>query len=343
MTAPRGAAAERGDGPDGGQPSMPVLREHTPVGGEPSRDGRCIAVSVIVMTWNREAALRRCLDSLETQSFGTQRFEVVLVDVSDVPVRGLVAEYEGRLRIQHIVGDNRGVAGNRNRGAAHASGEWLAFLDDDCIAVTDWLAELVTHTAADGMTLVGGGVVMVDDAGIWACCGQLVTEAVDAHFNRHGQPATFFPGLNFIVSREHYLRIGGTDESFGRLAAEDRDFCDRWRESGGTLRSCPAALVQHEHRTTLRGFLRQQFNYGRGAWHYYARRRQRRGDAIRSGHAGAFHTWSLVREPWRRLPLERRLQVIVPLVVWRCALVAGYVWQGASDSLRRARRWLRSS
>ena len=72
--------------------------------------------SVIVMTFNRPEPLRRCLESLASQSLPSDQFEVVLVDASNVPVVDVVAAFFGRLRLVHLPGPNLGVAGNAQTG-----------------------------------------------------------------------------------------------------------------------------------------------------------------------------------------------------------------------------------
>ena len=288
-------------------------------------------VSVVVLTWNREVALRRCLDSLAAQSFPRERMEVVLVDVSDLPVHGLVEEFAGRLQMRHVVFFNQGVAGNRNHGASVAAGRWLAFLDDDCVADSEWLSELMSEAHDDHRTLVGGRITIASDAGLWATVGQVVLEVVHAHFNPSSGPVTFLPGGCILASRERFLALEGLDSRFGLLGAEDRDLCDRWREAGGFLAYCHSAVVRHDHRTTLRGFVRQQFNFGRGACRYRALRRQRPRESSPIGRTDSERLHSLLREPLRKLPLWRSWQVRLSVPVWRLAYTSGFLWQTLID------------
>jgi len=288
-------------------------------------------VSVVVLTWNREVALRRCLDSLAAQSFPRERMEVVLVDVSDLPVHGLVEEFAGRLQMRHVVFSNQGVAGNRNHGASVAAGRWLAFLDDDCVADSEWLSELMSEAHDDHRTLVGGRITIASDAGLWATVGQVVLEVVHAHFNPSSGPVTFLPGGCILASRERFLALEGLDSRFGLLGAEDRDLCDRWREAGGDMAYCPSAVVLHDHRTTLRGFVRQQFNFGRGACRYRALLRQRTRESSPIGRTDSGRLHSLLREPLRKLPLWRSWQVRLLVPVWRLAYTSGFLWQTLID------------
>ncbi len=234
-----------------------------------------LRVSVIVMTFNRPESLLRCLESLVAQTMPRQEFELLVVDVSTPPVGDILAPFTPRLNLIHHPIQNRGVAGNRNVGVERAAAPIVAFLDDDCVADTRWLELVTTEAEARPRSLVGGSVLNPDPHNACATAGQVITEVVHAFFNPPGQEPRFLPGLNLAMEREHYLAIDGCDPRFGRLAAEDRDFIDRWRLAGGRLVNLPDARVRHEHRGTFPGFLRQYFNYGRGAWRYHHLRRAR--------------------------------------------------------------------
>jgi len=292
-------------------------------------------VSVIVMTLDRPESLQRCLASLAEQSLASDAFEVIVVDASRQPVDGLLAEFEGRLHIAHRVGPNRGVAGNRNTGVDLARGAVVAFLDDDCVAGPTWLERLTVAVEARPSSLVGGHVENPNPANAVAVAGQVITEGVYDFFNPSGEEPRFFPGLNFAVDRERYLAIGGCDHRFGRLAAEDRDFVDRWRLAGGNLVRCPDAVVHHEHRATLGGFLRQHVNYGRGAWRYHSVRRLRRSGRMLDDLRLHSNLHRHLGPPLMRQPPGMRAKVICLLAAWQLANLVGFVSQGVLDTLER--------
>jgi glycosyltransferase involved in cell wall biosynthesis len=290
-------------------------------------------VSVVTMTFNRPAALRRCLVSLVAQTMPAREFEVVVVDVSTPPVSDLLAEFATQLTVVHVIAPNGGVAANRNVGANRARGTVLAFLDDDCRANTEWLAQL-THTVEQHpTTMVAGRVVHEAPDTAVASAGQVITEAVDAFFNAPNAAPRFLPGLNFAINRQAYLALGGCDARYGRLAAEDRDFVDRWRVAGGGLAYVTRSFVHHDHRASLGGFVRQYVNYGRGAWRYHRLRRER--GSGRMADDLRLHT-SLpryLRTPLARVPRAARVPVVALLVVWQLANAAGFAWQAVAETL----------
>ena len=292
----------------------------------------CVEVSVVVMTFNRPKALERCLRSLSAQSIGSQAFEVVLVDVSQPSVTDVVANFSDHLRIHHLIAINQGVAGNRNLGAESARAPLLAYLDDDCVADPHWLEVILKASNCHPGCLIGGQVENLHPESLIACAGQLITEAVDAAFNAPGSKPEFFAGLNFAVPRRDYLALGGCDVTYGRLAAEDRDFCRRWRNSGRCLAKAPEALVIHEHRCNFKGFWRQYFNYGRGAYRFSKESYSTNEPTTVSQH------WRLI-EKLKQLLCQangsQQLPLAMLLVVWEIANTTGFIWEAGKDLLQR--------
>jgi O-antigen/teichoic acid export membrane protein/glycosyltransferase involved in cell wall biosynthesis len=98
------------------------------------RDGRGVRFSLVLATLDRVEALERALESFAAQRF--QSFEVIVVDQNaDERLAPVIARCNGRLRLVHLRAAP-GVSRARNLGIAEASGEIVAFPDDDC-----WYAE----------------------------------------------------------------------------------------------------------------------------------------------------------------------------------------------------------
>jgi GT2 family glycosyltransferase len=287
-------------------------------------------VSIVVMTFNRPDLLRRCLASLSAQRVPRDVFEVVVVDVSDPPVSAIVEAVRSRITVRHLTSPNRGVAGNRNTGAASAMAPWLAFIDDDCVADGEWLARMVVAIDRHPDALIGGGVTPCTPDNAVAQAGQFILDAVDRVNNPDPLSGCFVPGMNMVMPRAGYAGIGGTSEQFGRLAAEDRDFCARWRASGRTIVKAPDARVAHEHRTTVGGFLRQYFNYGRGARLYYQLRARRGADGTRGPAGGHGRLLKELARAFVRVPVARMPKMAALLLAWELANAGGYLYQMVS-------------
>src|SRR3954462_11136030 len=95
-----------------------------------------VTVTACVCTRNRSHYVERCLDSLRQQNVGLDGFNIVLVDSASSPeaaasLRRLVASMPnavlGRL-------EAKGISLARNMAAQWATGDYVAFIDDDAIA-----------------------------------------------------------------------------------------------------------------------------------------------------------------------------------------------------------------
>ncbi len=89
-------------------------------------------VSVIVPTYNRPDTLKRTLESIAAQTY--KRIEAIVVNDAGEDVSGVIETFHDRLSIKYLVHDkNKGLAAVRNTAIKHASGQYIAYLDDDDI------------------------------------------------------------------------------------------------------------------------------------------------------------------------------------------------------------------
>lgn len=88
-------------------------------------------ISIIIPAYNAEKTLRRCIDSVLTQSY--KNFEVIIVnDGSKDSTGNICDEYSNTdNRISVIHQENKGVSTARNVGINNSTGTWITFLDAD--------------------------------------------------------------------------------------------------------------------------------------------------------------------------------------------------------------------
>ena len=235
--------------------------------------------SVVIPTYARAESLRACLAGCRALDYPAGRFEVVVVDDGDnETTRQVVADFLHLLPLVYIPQPTRmGPASARNAGAAAARGHYVVFIDDDCVPEPRWLRGLDEVLGDAGSPVLAGGRIENDSSGnVFAMASQNLVEFLYEWYNADPRDARFFASNNLACARAAFAEIGGFDASFPRAAAEDRDFCDRWRERGWRLLSAPNAVVRHRHRLTFQSFVRQHFGYGRGAV-YLHQGRERRG------------------------------------------------------------------
>lgn len=268
------------------------------------------ALSVVVPTRDRPAALERCLAALARQSASS--LEVVVVDDASRDtgaVRDAVARAFPTARV--VRGDGRGPAAARNRGVAVACGAVVCFTDDDCRPDRDWAARLAA--ACGGGGAAAGRTVADPSAGACAAAAQLLTHVLQvASLSPGGDGLGFGPTCNLACATP-LARALPFDESFPLAAGEDREWCSRLAAADVRLRFVPAATVVHGPDLGLRSLLRQQCRYGRGA----VRFRQAGGGLAR----GAYYA-RLVHECARA-----RAGVAGLVVVAQAAVAVGVVWE----------------
>lgn len=279
--------------------------------------------SVIVPTCRRPDALRRVVASLRAAAPPPGGVEVVVVDDGDenrcAPIWSALRE-GGGLRVFHL--PNLGPACARNHGARHARGSELAFVDDDCVVDPDWLLHLDRARLRHPQALLAGRTCDADDANRYSRVSQAVAEFASRWSVAHDRLA-FAPSCNLAVPARAFAAIGGFDRRFGRVASEDRDFCERWSEAGGTLVALGDAIVRHHHRMGLGGFVGQHVGYGRGARHLVRRRAERGGTAHHPALFGrAFYT-ALLRCADHVGPRRSTARALVALA--QLAYAAGYL------------------
>lgn len=233
-------------------------------------------ISVIIPTFNRPAKLEQCLQAIEGIRYSRDAFEVIVVDDgSPKPLDAVVARFANRMPVRMIRQNNNGPAAARNTGLAAARGEIAAFTDDDCFPAPDWLDQLETAFARKPGAAVAGRVVNALPGNLFSSASQSLLDYLYDYFNiRSGNPC-FFTSNNIAFPTEALRRLGGFDTTFPLAAGEDRELCDRWVHYGFRFEYVPEALVHHAHSLSMKAFLRQHFNYGRGAYFFHKSRENR--------------------------------------------------------------------
>lgn len=305
------------------------------------------AVTVCICTHERTHYLRSCLDSLRRQSVGPEGFTIVVVDSASSPeasaeIGRLVATMPNASMVRV---DTLGISLARNAGARAATGDYVAYIDDDAQAAEDWVEQImqVVADAPARPAVLGGRALPVWEAPLpawwpdkllgvltiteWEGRGEYRTKEVPEGIGPYG--------ANFIVEREALLAMGGFIEDLGRrgnMLLSDEDVHLAWalQDSGRSTRHDARIVVHHSiqaQRLTPKWLLNRL--YWQGASTVATRRLL--------GHP---------QEVWRELP--RRLAVAVlfaPAALiparssialglrWRLAYALGYirmaVWQPA--------------
>ena len=219
-------------------------------------------VSIVIPVKDRAAELRDCLHSLLALDYPAEKREIIVVDdgSSDDTAR-VAAELGAKVVPSGAVGG--GPAAARNRGAAVAQGEILAFIDSDCTASKAWLRELLPVFAGTGVAAVGGFVDGLRQAGALDRY-----EAVMSSLNLGRREMTggaggdtfYLPSCNLLLRRDVFAAAGGFRADL--QVGEDVDLTWRLRDGGWSIVYLPQGTVCHAHRARLWPFMKRRFDYG---------------------------------------------------------------------------------
>ena len=103
-------------------------------------------VSIIVPIYNVKPYLKRCIDSLISQTYSNM--EIIMIDDCSTDGSKTIAEqYSSTYPFCKLLShkQNKGLAGSRNSGVKKAEGEWLFFVDSDDWIHADTLKLLVSN------------------------------------------------------------------------------------------------------------------------------------------------------------------------------------------------------
>lgn len=288
-------------------------------------------LSVVICTRNRPEILESTLAALDAQTDAD--FELVVVDDGDELDAALAARAARDARLRVLRDRCKGLSAARNLGWRSASGEWVAFLDDDCVPEPEWIESL--RRAIDAypdVDFVGGHVSARSTAGddyVVVTVHEPRSERVLS--GRWTRPWDIGFTISMAAPRRVYESVGGFDERLGPGAphfpsSEDVDFNYRLLRGGGralvtpTIRSwhdqwrSPVALAPH-----FRGYM--------AGWCGFAMKHVRRGDV-----AGGLWLWHWGLRDTARMfgsAARRRSPLRFRIAVWKLRGLAYGTWHGA--------------
>ncbi|MBI5566774.1 MAG: glycosyltransferase family 2 protein [Chloroflexi bacterium] len=264
--------------------------------------------SVVIPTYNRQTTLRQTLTALIAQDYPD--YEIIVVDdgSTDGTAEMIDADFPA---VRYVRQANRGPAVARNRGLAAATGDVVAFTDDDCLAPADWLARLAEGYRQYPEAVGGGGSLMAPP--------ELLVTNIFARYELYNGRVIYHSGdqpylggfecpaggtANMSYRRSVLLEVNGFDEGFPVAAGEDADLKLRICNRNHRLFYVPVWVAHLQEYSWLR-FRRQC--YVRGVGRNYFEQRHGAGApsrlkvALRAGRRLLTFPLDLIRMPEKRL------------------------------------------
>jgi glycosyltransferase involved in cell wall biosynthesis len=213
-------------------------------------------ISVIVCTYNGSRTIRETMEKLKELDYPD--YEVIVVnDGSTDHTPDIARKYDVTL----VSTENNGLSNARNVGWKAASGEIVAYIDDDAYPDPHWLKFLASSFLSSSFAAVGGPNLLPAGEGLIAEC---VANAPGGpiHVLVSDREAEHIPGCNMAFRRSALEASGGFDPRF-RSAGDDVDICWSIQRNGGKIGFNPSAVVWHHRRNSIKAFWKQQQGYGK--------------------------------------------------------------------------------
>lgn len=199
-------------------------------------------VSVVIATYNRKDLLLGCLAAVTRLDYPD--FEILVADdgSSDGSGEAVRQRFPDVRYLPHAT--NTGEPAARNRGVLAATGDLIAFTDDDCVPPRDWLQRHARHYDNPRIAAAGGPQICRTpnfyesfDVAQWTIRFDAL-ETVD----RICDYEHLLTG-NMSVRREVFARVGLFDEQF--RCGCDSDFVRRVSRAGYCIVRDPQLQVDH--------------------------------------------------------------------------------------------------
>lgn len=242
-----------------------------------SADGDATHISLIICTRDRTDALQRCLESLKQQR--SPPGELIVVDNSpEGSARSTCDQFPD---VIYVHAPQPGLSFARNAGIRAATGDIIAFTDDDVEPHPRWLAEVSRSFDGHQVDCITGLVLPASLAteaqrsfqfSMGGFGSSVVPALFDERFLAETQPHgaqvwRIGAGANMAFRRDAFVRAGLFDERLGAGASgcsEDSELWYRLLVLGGSCLYEPRAVVFHHHRSEWRTFKKQMRVYMRG-------------------------------------------------------------------------------
>ncbi len=225
-------------------------------------------VSIVIVSYNEEDNIGRCLDSLLELDYPKEKITTIVVDGgSRDKTTDIVKEYPVELLI--LPGAN--VATCKNRSLDIIDTKYVAFIDADVIVDRRWLTELVSTISSvdENIAAVGGpNLIMQDDYEM----AKLIGHAQETFMGSGGSPQAYsINEMREVISisncnslyRYSIVNKHRFDESFN--IGDDLEINFRLRLNGYKFIYVPSAIVYHRRPKSLKSLAAKSRVYAKAA------------------------------------------------------------------------------
>lgn len=219
-----------------------------------------MTLSIIICSYNRASYISDALTSLYGQSSGLDDFEVIIVDNNSTDnTKEVYAQWRHTNtngQFTFISEMQQGASFARNTGAAIAKGEWVCFMDDDAVATTDYVKNIIKHIQDQPFIVGFGGRIIPKYIPAEPKWMSYYVSSLVGNFDYASTACAFENGKyplesNMIVKKSVYDQIGGFNVNLPgvvgtlRIGGEGKELFYKIIALGHTIYYDPSICVHH--------------------------------------------------------------------------------------------------
>jgi len=215
-------------------------------------------ISIVIPALNEEEQISRCLGKIRELDYPQDKTEVIVVDNGSSDHTTIIAQAMGAnvYSLPHV-----SIGALRNHGFEQSSGEYIAFIDADCIPGRNWLREVVTTYRNFPDAAVVCGVLASNQESHMSWVEKLWIKHLRARYQHTVQAVMTLASFCFVIKRQKFQEVGGFNEEL--RTCEDSDFGYRISQTGNIIVNTNIRIVHLRNAKTLSEFFKRQLWQGR--------------------------------------------------------------------------------
>jgi len=240
-------------------------------------------ISVVVITYNRQESLRKCLVNLHAQDYSKEYYEIIVIDDGSTDttaqiIKGLQKDYKNLFYFRQ---EHNGTAHARNLGIKKSKGKIIAFIDDDCLTDKNWVKKTIKeHDKHPEYPSIGGKTIIGDTTFLGKYKNfqlgffftemeykkDFITKLKEYHNVQKKLNTTCFtsmlPTCNISYKATLFKEIGLFNIHLKFSSGEDTEFHWRLKQKGYAIFYQPGIVVRHFPEGNIFSHFRRSFQYG---------------------------------------------------------------------------------
>ncbi|MCX6815403.1 MAG: glycosyltransferase [Candidatus Aenigmarchaeota archaeon] len=213
-------------------------------------------ISVIIPTKDYDEGLRRCLTSISKQDYKNK--EIIVVGTKEETSK-IAKEFGAKFFLDKA----KTIGNSYSVGAKNAKGGVVAFLDDDCIALKNWLTKINKEFENDKDLMAFGGEDIIDEkrsSYFQTALFQLDIPRIYKSIVYGKRARDKLRACNIAYRRSVFSKF---DFNKDLISLQEPELHHRLYESGAKMKFDPSIIVYHERRKNIKSVFKQMYRNGK--------------------------------------------------------------------------------